>query len=103
MDKVTTNNTHREVFPSVKGISLAFKGVKAITNISFDIYKGEICAIIGPNGAGKSSMLNVINGVYYAQEGTVTFDGRRGGACACARLRWKALLALSRTLPCSKV
>ena len=76
MDKVTTNNSHREVFLSVKGISLAFKGVKAITNISFDIYKGEICAIIGPNGAGKSSMLNVINGVYYAQEGTVTFDGK---------------------------
>ena len=35
----------------------------------------EIRAIIGPNGAGKSSMLNVINGVYHPQQGTITFRG----------------------------
>lgn len=62
---------------AVNNITLSFKGVKAITDISFNIYKGEICAIIGPNGAGKSSMLNVINGVYYAQQGTVTFNGKK--------------------------
>ena len=47
----------------LKNISLSFKGVKAITDISFNVYEGEICSVIGPNGAGKSSMLNVINGV----------------------------------------
>ena len=57
-------------------ISLSFKGVKAITDISFNVYEGEICSVIGPNGAGKSSMLNVINGVYIPQEGTITFDGK---------------------------
>ena len=46
----------------VKNISLSFGGVKAITNISFNVLKHEIRAIIGPNGAGKSSMLNCING-----------------------------------------
>ena len=46
----------------LKNISLAFGGVKALTDVSFDIKKGEVFAIIGPNGAGKSSMLNVING-----------------------------------------
>ncbi len=59
----------------VDNISLAFGGVKAITDISFDIKKGEIRAIIGPNGAGKTSMLNVINGFYHPQEGTITFRG----------------------------
>jgi branched-chain amino acid transport system ATP-binding protein len=64
----------------VDGVSLRFGGVKAITGISFDIRKGEIRAIIGPNGAGKTSMLNVINGFYTPQEGTITFRGveRRG-------------------------
>ena len=57
-------------------MSLSFKGVKAITDISFNVYEGEICSVIGPNGAGKSSMLNVINGVYIPQEGTITFDGK---------------------------
>jgi branched-chain amino acid transport system ATP-binding protein len=46
--------------------------------------KGEIRAIIGPNGAGKTSMLNVINGFYHPQEGTITFKGK--GALADAAL-----------------
>jgi branched-chain amino acid transport system ATP-binding protein len=56
-------------------ISLSFGGVKALTGISFDVREREIRAIIGPNGAGKSSMLNVINGVYHPQQGTITFRG----------------------------
>ncbi len=64
-----------EVILKVDNISLRFGGVKALTNISFDVREHEIRAIIGPNGAGKSSMLNVINGVYHPQEGTITFRG----------------------------
>ena len=60
----------------IKNIVLRFRGVVAIQNISFDIFKGEIRAIIGPNGAGKSSMLNVINGFYHPQEGEVWFRGK---------------------------
>ncbi|MDF2097105.1 ABC transporter ATP-binding protein [Aquibaculum arenosum] len=74
-----TQNTARvfdEVLLEVKDISLAFGGVKALTNISFDIRKGEIRAIIGPNGAGKTSMLNVINGFYHPQDGTITYKGQ---------------------------
>ncbi len=56
-------------------ISLSFGGVKALADISFDVREHEVRAIIGPNGAGKSSMLNVINGVYRPQEGTITFRG----------------------------
>jgi branched-chain amino acid transport system ATP-binding protein len=58
-------------------VSLRFGGVKALTNISFNVFEHEIRAIIGPNGAGKSSMLNVINGVYRPQEGTITFRGEK--------------------------
>ena len=75
-------NTKREFggeLLSVKNISLSFGGVKALTEISFDILEGEIRAIIGPNGAGKSSMLNVINGFYHPQEGEVWFDGKQRG------------------------
>jgi branched-chain amino acid transport system ATP-binding protein len=60
----------------VRNISLAFGGVKALSDISFDVREHEIRAIIGPNGAGKSSMLNCINGVYVPQQGEITFRDR---------------------------
>lgn len=65
-----------ETLLAVDGVSLAFGGVKAITNVSFDIRKGEIRAIIGPNGAGKTSMLNVVNGFYHPQHGRITYKGQ---------------------------
>src|SRR5438552_13347118 len=65
-----------DVMLNVSNISLAFGGVKALTDISFDVREHEIRAIIGPNGAGKSSMLNCINGVYQPQEGAITFRGK---------------------------
>src|SRR3984893_5194908 len=65
-----------DVLLAVENVSLAFGGIKAITDVSFDIRKGEIRAIIGPNGAGKTSMLNVINGFYHPQEGRITFKGK---------------------------
>jgi len=60
-----------ETVLSVEGVSLAFGGVKALQEVSFDVREHEVRAIIGPNGAGKSSMLNVINGVYHPQQGTI--------------------------------
>jgi branched-chain amino acid transport system ATP-binding protein len=59
----------------LRDISLRFGGVNALTKISFNVLEHEIRAIIGPNGAGKSSMLNVINGVYTPQEGSIIFRG----------------------------
>lgn len=60
-----------EVILDLKNVSLAFGGVKALSNISFNVREHEVRAIIGPNGAGKSSMLNVISGVYCPQEGEI--------------------------------
>ena len=68
-----------EVILDVAHISLRFGGVKALTDISFDVREHEVRAIIGPNGAGKSSMLNCINGVYAPQTGSITFRGQTFG------------------------
>ncbi|MEY4254003.1 MAG: hypothetical protein RLZZ566_1473 [Pseudomonadota bacterium] len=65
-----------DVILNVQNISLSFGGVKALSDISFDVREHEIRAIIGPNGAGKSSMLNCINGVYTPQQGSITFRGQ---------------------------
>ncbi len=64
-----------EALLSLEHVSLSFGGVNAISDVSFDIRKGEIRAIIGPNGAGKTSMLNVINGFYQPQIGRILFRG----------------------------
>ena len=64
-----------KVILDVKDISLSFGGVKAITDVSFDVRLGEVRAIIGPNGAGKTSMLNCINGFYHPQVGTISYKG----------------------------
>ena len=66
-----------DVILDVNNISLRFGGVKALTDISFNVREHEIRSIIGPNGAGKSSMLNCINGVYTPQEGSITFRGKK--------------------------
>ena len=65
-----------DVILDVQNISLAFGGVKALSDISFNVREHEIRAIIGPNGAGKSSMLNCINGVYQPQQGSISFRGQ---------------------------
>ena len=61
---------------TVKGISVRFAGVKALTDISFHVQPGELFAVIGPNGAGKTSLFNVLSRVYQPVSGAVTFDGR---------------------------
>ena len=60
----------------VEDVSLRFGGVHALTNVSFDVKKGQIYSIIGPNGAGKTSILNCISGRYKPQEGMIKFNGK---------------------------
>ena len=49
-------------------------GLQALTDVSFYVSEGEVVGLIGPNGAGKTTVFNVINGVYKASSGTVTYD-----------------------------
>ena len=76
-DRGTSGKKIGDVILDVQNISLRFGGVKALTDISFDVREHEVRAIIGPNGAGKSSMLNCINGVYTPSEGSITFRGQQ--------------------------
>ncbi len=64
-----------DVLLDVANVSVSFGGVRALIDVSFNICEHEVLAIIGPNGAGKTTMLNVINGFYHPQEGTITFKG----------------------------
>ncbi|MGG5818019.1 ABC transporter ATP-binding protein [Falsiroseomonas sp. HW251] len=57
-------------------VSLRFGGVRALTDVSFSVGRGEIFSIIGPNGAGKTSMVNCVSGRYRPTEGHVTFEGQ---------------------------
>ncbi len=61
---------------TVDGISISFGGLKALNQVSLEVFPGEIVAIIGPNGAGKTTTLNVINGVYKPDEGRIFFEGK---------------------------
>jgi branched-chain amino acid transport system ATP-binding protein len=58
---------------AVEGVTLAFGGVKALTDVSFTVVPGTVHAVIGPNGAGKSSTFNVISGLYRATTGVVRY------------------------------
>ncbi len=60
----------------VNDISLSFGGVHALTDVSFEVRRGEIFSIIGPNGAGKTSMLNCISGRYQPNKGSIKFAGQ---------------------------
>ncbi len=61
---------------SVRNLSKAFGGVRALNNVSFDLGEGEFLALIGPNGAGKSTCFNIINGQMTPDAGEVRFGGR---------------------------
>ena len=63
-------------FFSVKDLSISFGGLKALSDISFEITEGEIYAIIGPNGAGKTTLFNCINGIYPPDEGSIEYKDR---------------------------
>src|SRR5258707_6697371 len=83
-----------DVILRVEDISLAFGGVKALSEVSFDVREHEVRAIIGPNGAGKSSMLNVVNGIYRPEQGRIAF---RGKTCGHMDPRDSAEMGIART------
>jgi simple sugar transport system ATP-binding protein len=60
----------------MKGISKSFPGVKALSNVDFQLRKGEIHTLMGQNGAGKSTLIKVLTGVYEIDEGTILLSGK---------------------------
>lgn len=78
----------------VRNVQLSFGAVKALDDISLQVFPGEILAIVGPNGAGKSSMLNSISGFYKPRKGSITFDGKEVAGCQANEV---ARLGIART------
>jgi branched-chain amino acid transport system ATP-binding protein len=69
-------NENKEPILRAENISISFGGLRALNDISLEIYPGEIMGIIGPNGAGKTTMLNIINGFYKPDKGRIIFEGK---------------------------
>ena len=66
-----------ETLLKIDNISMIFGGLRAVSNLTMHIDKGELVGLIGPNGAGKTTVFNMITGVYTPTEGEVYFDGKK--------------------------
>jgi len=61
---------------SVRGVSVRFGGIVALSGISFDLSRGQILGLIGPNGAGKTTLFNCLSRLYIPDAGDILFEGR---------------------------
>ncbi|MEJ2558805.1 MAG: ABC transporter ATP-binding protein [Anaerolineae bacterium] len=86
--------TSQPIKLSVNNLYLSFGGTSALTDVSFEVYEGEILAVIGPNGAGKTSSLNCINGFYQPDRGQIIFEEQDITHLAAYRI---AQLGIART------
>src|SRR5690606_28368387 len=57
------------------GISISFPGVKALDDVDFRLFPGEVHSLLGENGAGKSTLIKALTGVYQIDAGTIRIDG----------------------------
>jgi branched-chain amino acid transport system ATP-binding protein len=85
---------------SVSGVSVAFGGVHALSDVSIDVRPGEIVGVIGPNGAGKTTLLNVVCGMSRPSRGAVTLDGAPITGLTPSRI---AAMGLGRTFQASQL
>ena len=60
----------------VRGISVFYGHIRALTDVSFDVREGEVVALVGSNGAGKSTTLRTISGLMRPHQGEIALDGR---------------------------
>ena len=60
----------------IKNLTKSFPGVKALKNVSFDIFRNSVHCIVGENGAGKSTFIKILTGALKRSEGTIIYDGR---------------------------
>ena len=67
-----------DVLLNVEDISIVFGGLRAVSNFSCRLKKGELVGLIGPNGAGKTTVFNMLSGVYTPTEGEILFTDKNG-------------------------
>ena len=81
-----------EILLKVENLTRRFGGLTAVSNLSFDVQKGEILGLIGPNGAGKSTTFNCVSGFYPASEGRIEFLGENISKMNTAQVCHKGLV-----------
>ena len=72
------NPQEKELLLKIDNLSIVFGGLRAVSDFSCELYRGELMGLIGPNGAGKTTVFNMISGVYTPTEGEITFWDSRG-------------------------
>jgi len=78
----------------VSQLCKTFGGLKAVSDVTFSVARGEICSVIGPNGAGKTTLFNMISGVFRPTSGSIMLEGRDMTRVAPSRF---AALGIGRT------
>jgi branched-chain amino acid transport system ATP-binding protein len=98
-DTTGSSTPHEDRSPTARlemtGISVAFGGIKALTDVSLTVEPGQVHGLIGPNGAGKTTMFNVACGLVRHTEGRITWRGEELRRLRPAQL---AGLGIARTL-----
>ena len=64
------------VLLNAQRLSKSFRGLRAVTNVSFEVENGAIVALIGPNGAGKTTIFNMVAGALRPDDGAILFAGK---------------------------
>jgi ABC-type branched-subunit amino acid transport system ATPase component/ABC-type branched-subunit amino acid transport system permease subunit len=78
----------RDTTLAAEGLTVAFGGVQALSEVSFELRSGEVLGVIGPNGAGKSTLIDAVTGFVTPKSGSIVLDGRQiGGLGPAARAR----------------
>ena len=72
------NPVKKELLLKIKNLSIVFGGLRAVSNFSAELYRGELLGLIGPNGAGKTTVFNMVSGIYTPTEGEITFLDKWG-------------------------
>lgn len=75
MTSVVSDNSNQSLL-KLESLFLKFGGVHVLTDVSLEVYSGEIFSIIGPNGAGKTCLLNCVNRFYHPEKGRLFFEGQ---------------------------
>jgi len=89
----------KELLLKISGLSIVFGGLRAVSDFSCELYKGELLGLIGPNGAGKTTVFNMVSGIYTPTEGEITFWDKNGRSHNIGKIRPSALnhIGIART------
>ena len=76
MHMIRRQTVQKKIALSMRGITKTFGSVVANNSVDLDVYRGEILAVLGENGCGKTTLMNMLAGIYYPDEGHIYMDGR---------------------------